>query len=138
MEQVYTSKVDTWLAVVLVGSALACVVAFVLVLRTGRIGVIATTAVAVVLGAGLPLWLMLGTTYTLTDSALVIRSGPFAWHVPVDQITGVSPTRNPLSSPALSLDRLKIDYGRGRSIMISPKDSDAFLRDLQARRGVGD
>jgi hypothetical protein len=50
-------------------------------------------------------------------------------------IRTVTPTRNPLSSPALSLDRLRIDYGRGRRIMVSPRDPGAFLRELR-RRGA--
>jgi hypothetical protein len=46
----------------------------------------------------------------------------------------VVPTRNPLSSPALSLDRLRIEYGQGRAIMISPADKGPFLRALEERR----
>jgi hypothetical protein len=38
-----------------------------------------------------------------------------------------------LSSPALSLDRLKIDYSDARSIMISPEDRERFLADLKSR-----
>ena len=49
----------------------------------------------------------------------------------------IRPTRNPLSSPALSLDRLRIDYGSGRSIMVSPEDKDKFIGDIEdARRSV--
>lgn len=56
------------------------------------------------------------------------------WQVPIAGITGITPTSNPLSSPALSLDRLRIDYGRGKSLMISPKNKEQFIRDLEARR----
>jgi hypothetical protein len=46
----------------------------------------------------------------------------------------VVPTRNPLSSPALSLDRLHIRYGGSRmGIMISPVNKAVFLQDLAAR-----
>lgn len=89
---------------------------------------------AIVLGAGLPVWLMLSTTYTIGESSLLVRSGPFKWQVPIAGITGITPTSNPLSSPALSLDRLRIDYGRGKSLMISPKNKEQFIRDLEARR----
>ncbi len=38
-----------------------------------------------------------------------------------------------LCSPALSLDRLRIEYDRGRSLMISPLEQAKFLRDFSAR-----
>jgi hypothetical protein len=41
-----------------------------------------------------------------------------------------------LTSPAFSLDRLRIEYGRGRWIMISPRDKDGFLRELEVRRSA--
>jgi hypothetical protein len=135
MEQVYTSKIDTWLLVVLVGAVIACLVAFVFSLRTGSVPAIVATLPALLIGAGLPVWLMTSTSYTLSDTALLVKSGPFKWQVPIEQITSITPTSNPLSSPALSLDRLRIDYGRGQSIMISPKDKSQFIQDLEARRG---
>lgn len=85
------------------------------------------------LGAGFPLWLLVSTRYTLTDDVLKIRCGPFGWQIALQDIRNVTPTRNPLSSPALSLDRLQIDYGRGKTIMISPKDSGEFLAELWRR-----
>lgn len=135
MEQVYPSKIDRWLGIVLLGAALACVIAFVFALRTGGIMAILATLPALIIGAGLPVWLMTSTNYTLSDTTLLVKSGPFKWQVPIEQITSIKPTSNPLSSPALSLDRLRIDYGRDRSIMISPKDKRQFLQDLEARRG---
>jgi hypothetical protein len=46
----------------------------------------------------------------------------------------VDSTRNPLSSPAMSLDRLRIEYGQGKAIMISPEPRAEFLRQLEHRR----
>ena len=137
MEQVYTSKIDTWLALVLIGAGVACLIAFVFALRTGSASAIAATLPALIIGAGLPIWLMTSTTYTLSNTTLFVKSGPFKWQVPIEQITSITPTSNQLSSPALSLDRLRIDYGRGLSIMISPKDKMQFIIDLEARRGIG-
>ena len=43
-------------------------------------------------------------------------------------IDSITPTRSPWSSPACSLDRLKIVYGISQqSIMISPADKSGFL-----------
>lgn len=52
----------------------------------------------------------------------------------LEDIERVSRTSNPLSSPALSLKRLRIEYGGGRSEMMSPDDEEAFLRELEIRR----
>ncbi|GAA4383326.1 PH domain-containing protein [Hymenobacter koreensis] len=76
-------------------------------------------------------YIVLGTRYTLTDGVLNIASGPFSWRVPVDSISRVQPTNNPLSSPAPSLDRLAINYNKYDTIMVSPRDKAAFVAALQ-------
>ncbi|HEX7232134.1 MAG TPA: PH domain-containing protein, partial [Candidatus Binatia bacterium] len=48
------------------------------------------------------------TRYTITPDMLLVRSGPFAWAIPLREITRIEPTYNPASSPAFSLDRLSI------------------------------
>jgi len=80
------------------------------------------------------LWSFYTTGYTLLSDQLVIRSGPFRFRVPFAEITSVCPTRNPISSPACSLDRLEIRYRGGRSrILISPEDKPGLLAALVAR-----
>lgn len=74
--------------------------------------------------------LLLHTRYTITESEVLIVCGPLAWQVPVQQITRIRPTRNPLSSPALSLDRLEIRYGKYDSVLVSPADQAGFLAAL--------
>ena len=71
--------------------------------------------------------MLIGTHYTVDGNILRIRCGPFRWQVLVDAIESVEPTRNPLSSPALSLDRLRIQYGK-RRIFVSPADKAGFLK----------
>jgi hypothetical protein len=131
---IFRSKVDAWLAAVLVISALACVVAAAAVAFTGGVGAWLIAALIVALGSALPLWLLSSTRYALTATELDVRSGPFRWRVPIGEIRKVAPTRDILSSPALSLDRLRIDYGRSRWIMVSPLDKEGFVRELEARR----
>ncbi len=84
--------------------------------------------------AAFPIWLLYSTDYRLTARELVVRAGPFHWTIALDSIEEVFPTHNPLSSPACSLDRLRIRYGgSGFGIMISPEDKSRFLQELQAR-----
>jgi hypothetical protein len=92
---------------------------------------LAAAAFSVLITAGVPVWICTTTRYDLSRQSLIVRSGPFRWSIPLADIKSVTPTRNPLSSPALSLDRLRIEYGQGRAIMISPSDKGAFVRALE-------
>lgn len=132
-EVTYRSKVDSWLVAVLVISA---AVALITVLTVGSVGsplVALANAAILLLGVGLPMWVLIATTYTLTTANLNVRSGPFRWRIPLNEIRSVAPTRNPLSSPALSLDRLRIEYGHGKAIMISPAAREEFMHELRRR-----
>ncbi|QNX59438.1 PH domain-containing protein [Acinetobacter seifertii] len=81
------------------------------------------------------IWLpIFNTYYVVENNTLMIKSLVFRWKINIDDITQIEPTHNPLSSPALSLDRLKIYYmknGRVAKVMISPKDKEGFLNTLR-------
>jgi Bacterial PH domain len=118
----FRSKVDNWffaalLATIAIGGTTVAVAAW-------HGGPITLLIALLVFPIGLPIWLLRSTRYSLGDSHLDIRSGPFAWRVPLGQMRSITRTRSALSSPALSLDRLRIDYGSGKWIM----------RELDARR----
>ena len=131
----HRSKIDGWLIGVLDLAIIGSVVAGFVTARTGSISGWITAAVIVVVGVGLPVWLLVSTRYVIGDDQLLIRSGPLTWRIPLADISSITPTRNPLSSPALSLDRLRIEYGARRSVMISPRDAARFINDIeQARR----
>lgn len=79
------------------------------------------------------------TYYVLENNILIIQSLVFRWKININDITQIEPTHNPLSSPALSLDRLKIYYmknGRMTTVMISPKDKEGFLNALCKSSGT--
>lgn len=76
----------------------------------------------------LMLWVLYGTGYSITPDRLLIRCGPMSFGVRLVSIEFIFPTRSPWSSPACSLDRLRIVYGLSQqSIMISPEDKSGFL-----------
>ena len=83
---------------------------------------------------GLPVWILATTNYSITTNEIAIRSGPFSWKIPFRDITAVERSISRRSGPALSMDRLRVDYGQGKSILISPENKDAFLRELDASR----
>lgn len=131
--ETYRSKIDTWLAALLLVPAILVLASVGIAVLSGAISAVPGLAILAI-SVALPVWLLAGTCYTLADEDLLVRCGPFRWRVPLAEITSMTPTRNPLSSPALSLERLRIDYGRSRMIMISPTDRDAFIRAVEARR----
>ncbi|MDT4834616.1 Bacterial PH domain protein [compost metagenome] len=132
METVYRSKIDAWLIAVLAIAIVVSLFAALTVLSVRSPMAWAVAAFTAIIGTGLPLWLLFSTHYILGNGQLVVRSGPFKWSIPAVEITSITPTSSPLSSPALSLDRLRIEYGRGKSLMISPRDKEQFVRDMEA------
>lgn len=117
MAEVYTSKIDTWLAAVLISAMAVSLIAFFFALLSGSKVALFATLPALLTGFGLPLWLMSSTNYRLSDTSLLVKSGPFKWVIPIKDISNIIPTSNALSSPALSLDRLRIEYGKGKFIL---------------------
>lgn len=129
----FSSKVDMWLLIVVLGGVAACFAVVAQIwdsLGAARWWVGALLMPVIVL----PLWVLFTTRYTMSDDELGVRCGPFHWTVPIGEITAIERTRNPMSSPALSLDRLRIEYGNGRSLMISPEPRGPFIKQLEYRR----
>jgi hypothetical protein len=127
----FVSKRDAWLVALLWGASLIdfAVAAWLLLGSEPVRGFV----VPILLAAGVfQLHVLYAIDYTLEGDALRIRASLFRWRVPLAAIDSVEPTRNPLSSPAGSLDRLRVRWGAKR-IMISPEDKAGFLRALAAR-----
>lgn len=132
---VYRSKTDWWLGAVLWVGVLAMVASAGGLWLAGASPALSLGSAALFLAlAAFMVWILRGTRYELYPDRLLVRSGPFRWTVPLAAIEEVHPTRNPLSSPALSLDRLQVSYRGSRvGIMVSPEPRGAFLQDLAAR-----
>jgi hypothetical protein len=134
----YPSKIDWWLVPVLCVPPLAAVtvcVAFALAGSTPGLLVGVATAV---LGAGIYFGLVFPMRYGLDDTYLVVRFGVCRQRIRLADISEVRPTHNPLSAPALSLDRLHVRYGPGffKAVMISPADRNGFVGELARKAGL--
>jgi hypothetical protein len=140
---IHHAKVDTWVTALFGGLRLLeiaiGVAAVAAALTVGRPSLTESLVIAAICAAvgvlmGLLLWSCYSTRYEITSSDLVVRFGPFHKTLPLDAIADVFPTRNPLSAPAPSLDRLQINYRRTNGwrkfVLISPRDKMAFVRDL--------
>ena len=139
---VFRSRIDVLIGLALLGAPIACGfsvgVDFVHELRAAQTSyaTLGLYAGVLALGAVFPLWVLVSTRYVLRSDRLDVHSGPLHWRIALREIERALPSHAAWSSPALSLERIRIDYGRGRSIMISPRDRAMFLRELDARRAV--
>lgn len=130
----YKSKKDTWLIMLIYVAVCGALAGCVTLAFSGLRGDLLSAAFLFVIGVVFPLWLMRATFYVLDDRRLAIRCGPFRWSIPLAKIKSVKRSRSMLSSPALSLDRVQIRYGRFGSVLISPEHRGRFLAELENRR----
>ena len=130
--KVYQTKRDAWIVILLWAAVGGMIIAAGNIwMSSDPIGFRLVISALLLVSAGFILWLLQTTRYVIAGHELLVYCGPFRWRVSLESIQEVYPTRNPLSSPACSLDRLHIRYRESRfGIMISPKDKAAFLQDL--------
>jgi hypothetical protein len=143
---VYPGKRDWWLAGLLSTIAAAQLVGggwlVGLAVVSGQYLVLVPGTTLLLVG-GLLVWVLFGTSCEITESSLVVRSGPIRWTVPLDAIEDVVPAGwlgGPVVEWNLSLGvrGLHVRYRRrnGRltwPIRIAPRDRAAFLLELAER-----
>ena len=120
----FKSKVDLWLAAVLWGTVVICF--FPIFLEKGLI-------IGLTIGSSMAIFILLlwiNTKYYIRDEHLVIKGVLKDTLIPIVSITSVNSTRNPSSAPALSMDRLEINYGNFDFVLISPLEKERFMEEL--------
>jgi hypothetical protein len=128
----FRSKYDAWLVIASASIVPATVFA---VVSAGASGSWAIVAFIIVLMGGAAVfvaWSLLVTSYRLDSTTLHVQCGPLRWSVPFASIRSVEPTRDITSGPAWSLDRLCVTT-TDQTLLISPRDKQAFLEALQQR-----
>lgn len=130
----YPSKIDWWLAVLLALGPAVCLVTAFVVPPSERVIAYASTGVL----AAIYLGLVFPMRYGIDETHLIVRHGLVRQRIALADISEVHPSRSPLSSPALSLDRLHIKFGDGmfKSALISPAAKSEFLDELAAKAGL--
>jgi len=140
----FPTKVDAWLAA-LVAAALLIPLELMVVLAIFApdelAGSVPILVASLLFSGGMVFLVAWPVHYTVTDEDLLIRFGIFKRRVPLPTIIGISQSRDPTSSPAWSLDRLRIEYltpaNKTRSVLISPADKAGFLAALSASPLIG-
>ena len=126
----FDSKRDAWLVLLIRATPLIVLAIIVLATREVR-GAAIAAVIIIVLELTVFESFLRSTYYTIDGDTLMIHSSLLRWRVPIREIRAITPTRSPLSSPALSLDRLRIDYG-DKSIIVSPAERNRFIEALRA------
>ena len=131
---VFTSKIDFWLAFLILGSSLLLILVPVWewVYNDSSIRRILFISLFTMPGAILLLLIFFNVKYSLSDDELFVKNGFSTQRIPLKDIIYIIPTNSMLSAPALSLDRIEIRY-EGGSIVISPKDKEGFYHAIQER-----
>lgn len=129
---VFPSKRDAWLVWLIRGIPIAVFVMVVAASWNGDPrGPLIGVALLIVVELVFFEWVLRSTYYVVEGGTLVIHSSFLRWRVPIGEIRSVRPTRDPSSAPALSLDRLRIDYGT-KHILVSPDDAPQFVDALRS------
>ena len=128
MRRSFKSAVDSWyyLLIVIIPVTVLVPIFFAPSETDRMIGIVIGA-----LAAALPIWLLVSTVYEVHEENLLIRSGPFRWTIPLSDIRTIEPSKSLISSPALSLNRLRIEYGSYKSILVSPEDQAGFIEAVQ-------
>jgi hypothetical protein len=99
---------------------------------------VATAAafLAVVSFAAVLLLFVFPVRYMVDAAEVRVRSGLLRWRISVAHLHAARPVRNVWPAPALSSQRLVLEYSRGdrvRRLYVSPRDPEGFLADLVGR-----
>lgn len=74
---------------------------------------------------------LLSIRYTITEEGkLQVRALLFKQEYDLQKLDSITPTRSLLSSPAASLRRLRLDFGVGKPLIISPAAQEYFIEEV--------
>ena len=135
IQHVHSSKKDAWILIVVALAGLVIAVAAAYHVVTSGLNQPASwiLLISLLLYLAVAAIIVYPVSYEIGRAELCIRAGWMHSQIMLSSIEAVSPTRNPASAPALSLDRLRIDYqknGRPTFILVSPEDKFGFLSGL--------
>ena len=130
---------STYKSAVSAGIIVPVIIIFSIVLITAVISHTWGLLVFILLTSAFAFYTIFSVEYRLDGDELTIRCGIlFKRTLSIQSIRSIRPTRNPLSAPAASLDRLEITFNKYDTILVSPKDKEAFIRELRAvNPGIG-
>ena len=131
MDKRHDSKVDNWLLMLVVSAAVLVLLAATLL---SLVGLAFVGLILLLIGAALPMWIIMATRYEVIGDELRVRSGPLRWRIALHDIISVSACHNAALAPAMSKQRLAVRYRNSSAqeftLLLSPEDRYQFILDL--------
>ena len=77
------------------------------------------------------LHLFLNTYYVIDGEFLIVKSGMIInKKVDINSVKSIKETKTIISAPALSFDRLEVNWGKYTGVVISPRDKKKFVEHM--------
>ncbi|WP_026673735.1 PH domain-containing protein [Alkalihalobacterium bogoriense] len=124
----FPSKKDAWMTVLIWVYILAFVFPPIFVAEITIWGMLIPVICAIFLG-----WIWFQTGYTIEAETLFIKCGPIKSLVKITDIEQIRLTKNPFTAPALSMEKIEIQYSPYRTVQISPINQQEFIEHLLKR-----
>jgi uncharacterized membrane protein YdbT with pleckstrin-like domain len=127
---VFKSRKDIWMGIVIWALIFAFIWFFYqsVFVQLDILGIIVMIVMIYLLGT---IWF--NTRYKIDNDALKISYGFIKKSIDIQEIKSIRNTTNPFVAPSLSVHRIEINYGKYKTIQISPKDIQAFVNELQTK-----
>lgn len=125
-KKTFRSRQSVLLIIILVATLIIPLIQMIRNNDTSGLWILSATILFVVL-------IFMGIRYTISDNTLSVK----VFYIPagkekISDIKSIKRSYNPLSSPAASLKRLRIDYGANKLYMlISPANEKKFIDELK-------
>jgi len=132
----FKSEKDAFLGAIIWGTIFLCIGMTVLMVNAiNRNGLLLTILILIPIVASLLLLVSVwfNTNYTIENTSLYCKGGPFHRRLDINKITKIVKGKNLWVGfkPALARKGLIIKYGKWNDIYISPKDKDTFIAQLK-------
>lgn len=134
----YRTKIDWWLFLLLGGTEgyLLYLIGWPLI----KSGTVDPVMLFVVMGTSVLILPLFGIKYVLYEEHLLISMGFYGkCRIKYKDIVGIKETMNPISSAALSLYRIQIDYvenGMHKMVLVSPKQRKEFIQFIEDKKSM--
>jgi hypothetical protein len=121
---IYRSKIDYWLIIILI-VPLGCAI-WEAINKQNWIQFLIFSILTIIISFSFST-----LKYIIEDDFLIVKMKFYTFNrINIHEIKSIEKSNNLLSSPALSMDRLSIKFGKFEEVLISPKDKELFIKDL--------
>ena len=121
---VFKSKVDIWMAILILFVPISLI--YGVITEPSAVLLLVTAFITVLICV-----LFFGTKYVIEKDELIVYGGIYKKRIPIKHIQSLRPSKNPLSAPAMSIDRIEITFNPHiQVILVSPKEKELFVKKL--------